>query len=83
VQISELPAVYSGYTKGKNTIAIAYAEKGARSLYSLEEIQTGITEGDATFKDKHFQNVATVVEKLPSTDVFVVAISIENNYFKN
>ncbi len=83
--ISDLPTVRNGYIRNEVKMCIAAAEKeDTNGVYALEAARANTT---ATllpyYKDEQFQDMNKLFQQITTDNQYVLAISLEKNYFKN
>lgn len=81
--VSSLPEVYDGYSKNGIGIDIAYGEKDSKDIYWLESAQGWSRHGLPFFEDKDFIDVKAAFTEISKNNKYVIAISLEKNYFQN
>ncbi len=83
--ISGLPTVRNGYIKNDVKMGIAYAEKeDANGAHALETARASTTESLLpSYKDEQFQDMNKLFQLITTDNQYVLAISLESNYFEN
>ncbi|HEX8182772.1 MAG TPA: hypothetical protein VF575_04195 [Candidatus Saccharimonadales bacterium] len=81
--VSNMPTVIYGYAKSGITMDIAYSERDSEDIFWLESAQDGIGKGFPTYEQKNFIDVKSAFAEVTQTNKYIVAISLEKNYFEN
>jgi hypothetical protein len=81
--VSDMPKVYGGYTTNGISMSMAYVERSTKDLYDLESAQGFSMQGFPFYQDKQFKDIKTVFNEITSNNTFVLAISLQKNYFEN
>lgn len=81
--VSSLPTVINGYSKNGIGMDIAYGEKDSKDIYWLESAPGFSKRGFPFFEDKNFIDVKSVFAEITKNNRYVLAISLEKNYFEN
>ncbi len=82
--VSGLPTPYSGYKKEDNALFVEYAERDSTDLSGLDFTQN-VAFGtlDVIHDKKEFQNIPQVFGQITKKDKYVLAVSIQQDYFSN
>lgn len=81
--VSSMPTVINGYTKNNVVMDIAYGERDSRDIYLLESASGFSKRGFPFFEDKNFIDIKSAFIEITKNNKYVVAISLEKNYFQN
>ena len=81
--VSSLPTVINGYSKNSIGMDIAYGEKDSKDIYWLETAPGFSKQGFPFFEDKNFIDVKSAFAEIIKDDRYVIAVSLEKNYFQN
>jgi len=83
--ISGLPTVRNGYIKNDVKMGIASAEKeDANGEHALKTARVSTTESLLPYyKDEQFQDMNKLFQLITTDNQYVLAISLESNYFEN
>lgn len=81
--VSDMPMVINGYAKNGMVMDVAYAEKDSVEMRWIERLQTGIGGGSSTYEQRDFVDVKAVFAEIAKANKYVLAVSLQKNYFEN
>lgn len=81
--VSSMPTVINGYTKNNIRMDVAYGEKASQGTAWLESTQSGIGRGTPIYEDTHFIDLRALFAEITEDNKYIVAISLDKNYFEN
>ena len=82
--VSDLPTPNRGYSKNNNTLTVVFAEKASKDLFTITYAQN--IDGDTLFANydvKQFQKIEPLFKDIVQNYKYVVAVSIQGQYFEN